>query len=569
MSEFDGHISTGFRRHPIMVDLTVVVVSWNVITLLRDCLRSVASDLGCLSSETIVVDNASADDSAAMVRAEFPEVTLIVNTDNFGFARANNQAIRASSGRYVVLLNSDTIVPPGALETLVAFLDAHPEAGVVGPRLLRPDGTAQPYAFGGDPTLGYLLRRGINRLIFQRPLHDWTTDTVQQVDWVSGACLMVRREAIDRAGLLDESIFMYFEDNDWCLRIRQAGWHDLLQSPGRHHAHRRAKPGTESGCTAGVWRQPALLIRQALWPASVLAAQCFPSTLPPVGQAIGIAARLTMLSRLTRSLYSRRTLLKRLIFIRRPILLNLPGFKIYVRLNDWAVGARIAVKGRYEAHVTGVMTPFLQPGRVVIDIGANIGYYTLLAASHVGERGKVIAFEPGADNCALLRKSLLANGFHNVVLHSCAVADIDGMVGFGMDDSNGQITRDNPPVGSQQVRSVTLDAFLADEPRIDLIKMDVEGAEGRALQGMRRLLQRHHPVVFTEFTPAALPRISGMLPEAFLDQLRGLEYELFILSRDCGLSGAAQSNTEIMAYFSGSETLDHLDLLARPTNQPN
>jgi GT2 family glycosyltransferase len=170
------------------------------------------------------VDNASADGSAALVQAEFPAVRLIVNDENLGFARANNQGIRASSGRYVVLLNSDTTVPPGALAALVAFMDAHPTAGAVGPRLLRTDGTPQPYAFGGDPTLRYLLARGGNRLIFRRPLHDWATDAVQEVDWVSGACLMVRRAAIDQAGLLDENIFMYFEDNDWCLRIRQAGW---------------------------------------------------------------------------------------------------------------------------------------------------------------------------------------------------------------------------------------------------------------------------------------------------------------------------------------------------------
>ena len=110
-----------------------------------------------------------------------------------------------------------------ALEMLVAFMDAHPEAGVVGPRLLRPDGTAQPYAFGGDPTLGYLLRRGCNRLR-GRYLHDWDTNAVQEVDWVSGVCMMARRAAIEQAEPLDESIFMYFEDNEWCLRIRNAGW---------------------------------------------------------------------------------------------------------------------------------------------------------------------------------------------------------------------------------------------------------------------------------------------------------------------------------------------------------
>ncbi len=222
--------------------LSVIIVTWNVRDLLRECLRSVvgSQEPGARSQEStdgrlppapcsltpeiIVVDNASRDGSADMVRTEFPGVRLIANAENLGFARANNQGIRASQGRYVVLLNSDTLVPPGALAALVAFMDAHPDAGAVGPRLLRPDGTAQPYAFGGDPTPRYLLARGVNRLIFRRPLHDWATDAVQQVDWVSGACLMVRREAMDQAGLLDENIFMYFEDNDWCLRIRGAGW---------------------------------------------------------------------------------------------------------------------------------------------------------------------------------------------------------------------------------------------------------------------------------------------------------------------------------------------------------
>jgi len=225
-----------------MVDLSVVIVSWNTRELLRGCLWSVVShqssvvssqpspsmmpktDNCKLKTEIIIVDNASTDGSAGMVRAEFPATTVIVNAENVGFARANNQGIRASQGRYIVLLNSDTLVPPGALAALVAFMDAHPEAGAVGARLRRPDGTPQPFAFGGDPTLRYLLRRGINRFLLRRPLHDWATDAIQPVDWVSGACLMVRCAAIDQAGLLDENIFMYFEDNDWCLRIRQAGW---------------------------------------------------------------------------------------------------------------------------------------------------------------------------------------------------------------------------------------------------------------------------------------------------------------------------------------------------------
>jgi N-acetylglucosaminyl-diphospho-decaprenol L-rhamnosyltransferase len=218
--------------------LSIVIVNWNTCDLLRGCLAALTEDaapgaedghpssfvLRPSSFQIIVIDNASADDSAAMVAREFPAVQLMVNEGNLGFARANNRGIAASFGRCVVLLNSDTVASPAALATLVAFMDAHPEAGVVGPRLLRPDGTAQPYAFGGDPTLAYLLRRGISRLLRRGHLHDWDTDAILEVDWVSGACLMARRAAIERAGPLDEAMFMYFEDNEWCLRIRKAGW---------------------------------------------------------------------------------------------------------------------------------------------------------------------------------------------------------------------------------------------------------------------------------------------------------------------------------------------------------
>ncbi|MGQ9840674.1 MAG: glycosyltransferase family 2 protein [Anaerolineae bacterium] len=176
------------------------------------------------TTEIIVVDNASTDGSAEMVAAEFPAVRLIRNATNVGYARGNNIGIAASTGRYVLLLNSDTVVPPGALEALVAFMDAHPQAAACSPRLLQPNGTPQPYAFGCDPTPGYLLRRGLARALFRRPLHNWAVAEPIRADWVSGACLLVRRAAIEQVGGLDEAMFMYFEDNDWCRRMRLAGW---------------------------------------------------------------------------------------------------------------------------------------------------------------------------------------------------------------------------------------------------------------------------------------------------------------------------------------------------------
>ncbi len=211
-------------------DLSIVIVSWNTQRLLRDCLRSAVQGADGLDREIIVVDNASTDGSPEMVAREFPDVRLICNRANVGFGAANNQGIRASGGDYVVLLNSDTVVPEGALARLVAFMAAYPETGACSPRLARPDGYAQAYAFGGDPTPGYLLARGFKRLVARRPLHDWETREVQKVDWVSAACLVARRRALEQVGGFDERFFLYFEDNDLCLRLRRAGW-QILYNP--------------------------------------------------------------------------------------------------------------------------------------------------------------------------------------------------------------------------------------------------------------------------------------------------------------------------------------------------
>lgn len=224
---------------PSSCDLSIIIVSWNVCGLLRACLSSLPASLSPSASptshllphvsrlpppETIVIDNASTDGSADMVANDFPGVRLIRNTENIGFGRANNQGIVLAQGHYILLLNSDTLLPPGVLAQLVDFMETHPQAGACSPRLLLPDGRPQPYAFGGDPSLGYLLRRGVNRLLFKRPLHDWAATTSQPVDWVSGACLLLRREALQQTGGFDEAFFMYFEDVDLCLRLRQAGW---------------------------------------------------------------------------------------------------------------------------------------------------------------------------------------------------------------------------------------------------------------------------------------------------------------------------------------------------------
>lgn len=208
------------------MDLSIIIVNWNTRTLLTQCLHSL-SPPPPLSPEVFVVDNASTDGSPVMVRAQFPWVTLIENAENVGFARANNQALRQATGRYAVLLNSDTVVRPGALQTLVEFMGAHPEAGACGPRLLNGDGSLQPSC---HPLL--TPGREFWRLLFldrlwpraTYPQGRWDAQTPRPVEVIKGACLMLRREALDQVGLLDEQYFMYTEEMDLCARLLQAGW---------------------------------------------------------------------------------------------------------------------------------------------------------------------------------------------------------------------------------------------------------------------------------------------------------------------------------------------------------
>lgn len=212
------------RGRTSVIDLSIISVSWNTAALLVECVQTIADGARGLVYEVIVVDNASTDGSADVIATEFPAAKLICNRENVGYARGNNQGLAVSSGRYVLLLNSDTLVKPQALTQLVEFMDQHSTVGAVSPRLLLPNGEPQAFAFGGDPSIGYLLKRGVYRLLLRRFIHDWHTTQLQAVDWVSGACLLVRREVIAQVGGLDENIFMYFEDADWCRRIRLAGW---------------------------------------------------------------------------------------------------------------------------------------------------------------------------------------------------------------------------------------------------------------------------------------------------------------------------------------------------------
>lgn len=209
------------------MDLSVLIVNWNTCNLLERCLTSIYEDAGAAEYEVIVVDNASQDGSVEMVRKRFPQVQPIANNENQGFARANNQAIRQSRGRYVLLLNPDTEVKLGALGTLVDFMDAHPRVGAGGARLLNTDGTLQTSCYPAPTLLREFWRLfHLDRLWAYGCYHmaDWDLDTPRKVEVVQGAALILRREALDQVGLMDETYFMYSEELDLCYRLQKGGW---------------------------------------------------------------------------------------------------------------------------------------------------------------------------------------------------------------------------------------------------------------------------------------------------------------------------------------------------------
>jgi len=237
-----------------MIDLSVIIVNWNTRELLAGCLESVAgsrlkvegrgaepvtSNPQPSTVEVIVVDNASSDGSAAMVRERFPWVTLIENAENVGFAAANNQGIPEATGRYVVLLNSDTEVRPGALEVLLGFMDDHPRAGACGARLLNADGSLQPSCHPMlTPGREFWRLAFLDRLLPRAtyPMARWDVTTPRRVEVIKGACLVLRREALDQVGLLDDGYFMYTEEVDLCHRLALAGW-ELWWEPRAEVVH--------------------------------------------------------------------------------------------------------------------------------------------------------------------------------------------------------------------------------------------------------------------------------------------------------------------------------------------
>lgn len=247
-----------------MLDLSIIIVSWNVRDLLRQCLASIEKGRAELALEVIVVDSASADESSAMVAAEFPWVRLFPQTDNVGFTRGNNIGLKETKGRQLLLLNPDAEIVGDALTIMVQFLDAHPEVGALGPQLIYPDGQIQSSrrhfpslatAFFESTWLQPIAPRSILEHYY---VSDQPDDATLAVDWVMGACLMVRREAFDQVGPLDEGYFMYSEEMEWQRRMRDAGW-QVTYLPTARVIHHEGKSSEQVAARRHIYFQQSKL----------------------------------------------------------------------------------------------------------------------------------------------------------------------------------------------------------------------------------------------------------------------------------------------------------------------
>jgi len=214
-----------------MIDLSITIVNYNTKDLLRQCIKSIYEQTKNISFEIIVVDNASTDGSVEMLKNEFPEVKVIANKENLFFTKAHNQALRISKGRYLMILNSDTVILDNAFDKLVKFMDDNYQCGACGPKLLNPDMSLQRSS-DRLPTFLYglfevLLLNTIwknNPVKKHRIYAEWDRNTTKEVDSVGGCCMIVKKEVSEKVGLLDQNFLAYWEEVDWCKRILEAGY---------------------------------------------------------------------------------------------------------------------------------------------------------------------------------------------------------------------------------------------------------------------------------------------------------------------------------------------------------
>lgn len=213
--------------------LSTIIITFNTREMTLECLRTLLADTQRIDHEIFIVDNASTDGTLDAIRKEFPQVRLIANTQNKGFGAANNQAMKIATGKYFLLLNSDAFPKPGAIPTLIKELESQPDVALLGPKLLNPDGSLQLSCFKfPSPTRAWLENTWLSTLFSRNQIlgdyRCWPRDAPHHVDWLIGACMLLRRDVFEKIGGFDERFFMYAEETDWQLRMQNAGYHIAL-----------------------------------------------------------------------------------------------------------------------------------------------------------------------------------------------------------------------------------------------------------------------------------------------------------------------------------------------------
>lgn len=235
-------------------EISICILTLNAQPYLRNCLESIKKHDAGLSYEIIVVDNGSNDGTLAMLQSNYPEISVIANSENLGFTKPNNQAIAiAKSSKYILILNPDTVIYESSLQNLIAFADRHPQGGVFGPKVLNDDGTFQKHCKRGEgrpwDTFAYFF--GLSKLFPKNKLFSGYLQThldenqTHEVPAISGCCMLIRRETIDQIGMLDEDLFAYQEDTEYCVRARKAGW-QVYYTPSAQITHFGGKGGSRA-----------------------------------------------------------------------------------------------------------------------------------------------------------------------------------------------------------------------------------------------------------------------------------------------------------------------------------
>ncbi len=246
------------------------------------------------------------------------------------------------------------------------------------------------------------------------------------------------------------------------------------------------------------------------------------------------------------------------------VMVNLPTFKVYCRSSDLDVGSQIINSQSFEPHVASVLKGVLKPGSVFVDLGANIGYFSLMASTIVGPTGRVISFEPNVKNLELFYASIVENGMTNIVALPLAASYSTQILRLQSFGSNGFLEAPKPgQTRVQYIQAVVLDEILISVPRIDALKMDIEGFEPLALRGMLKIIEKHKPALVTEFSPWHIEHRCGLQPHEYLEQLAAIGYGLSIIETT-GNVVSEKSPSEIMKYWSSLQNDKmQLDLIAK------